>query len=335
MIGRRFVEPSDRLRPVFHALVAMVIGIGAISQVAAHAEDEVFASIGNGQLNGIYYPVGKAICQIVNRDLRTHGVRCSPEATPGSVYNIGALKSGELEFAIVQSDVQFAAYHGDDPWTGNAFADLRSVFSLYPEPVTAIARADAHIKELAELAGRRVNVGGRGSGIRATWNTIEAALGWDDQQRVRPAELRAGASAAALCSGAIDASLMIIGHPSSLVRSQLDACATNFVAITGPAIDKLVDDRPYYQIETIPSKDYGAASDVPTFGGRATLVTSASVDARIVAVIAKELLTHLSELRTLHPALARLTAGQMIKDGLTAPLHPGAARVYKERDLLE
>ena len=145
------VKPSDKsadwLPPVVHALVLMVFTAAAILPVAVQAEDEVFASIGTGQLNGIYYPVGKAICQLVNRDLRTHGVRCSPEATPGSVYNITGLKSGELEFAIVQSDVQFAAYHGDDIWAGKSFNDLRSVFSLYPELVTIIARADAHIWE--------------------------------------------------------------------------------------------------------------------------------------------------------------------------------------------
>jgi uncharacterized protein len=335
MTGKHSAKAVGRLPPVAHALVAMVLAIALILPVAAQAEDEVFASVGTGELNGIYYPVGKAICQIVNRDLRTHGVRCSPEATPGSVYNMAALKSGELEFAIVQSDVQFAAYHGDDAWTGKAFIDLRAVFSLYPEPVTILARADAHIRELAELAGRRMNVGAQGSGIRTTWDTIEAGLGWSNQQRVRPAELRADASIAALCSGAIDASMMIIGHPSSLVRSQLDACAANFVAVAGPAIDKLIHNRPYYQSETIPANADGKASDVPTFGGRATLVTSASVDARVVAVVSKTVLAHIAELRTLNPVLERLSAREMTRDGLTAPLHPGAAEVYKTLDLLE
>jgi uncharacterized protein len=326
---------ARRRRSVCGALMAIVIGVAMVLRVTAHAEDEVFASVGTGQLNGVYYPVAKAICQIVNRELQTNGVRCSPETTPGSVYNISGLQSGELEFAIVQSDVQFAAYHGDGTWTGKAFRDLRSVFSLYPELVTVIARADAHIKDLADLAGRRVNVGAQGSGTRATWDAIEAELGWIDQQRVRPVELRAAASMSGLCSGAIDASLMIIGHPSSLIRSELDACAVNFVAIAGPAIDKLVHDHLYYQRGTIPAEAYGIAADVPTFGGRATLVTSASVDARVVAVIAKAVLAHVAELRTLHPALARLRAREMINDGLTAPLHPAAAKVYKELELLE
>src|SRR5215831_20640476 len=240
MTAKPSAKSLDWLGFVVHALAAMVFAAAGILPASARGGEETFASIGTGQLNGIYYPVGKAICQIVNRDLHTHGVRCSPEATPGSVYNMAALKSGELEFAIVQSDVQFAAYHGDETWTGRAFSDLRSVFSLYPELVTIIARADLHIREFPELAGRRMNVGAQGSGIRTTWDAIEAGFGWSGQQQVRPAELKGDASIAALCNGAIDASMMIIGHPSSLVRSQLDACAANFVAVTGPAIDKLI-----------------------------------------------------------------------------------------------
>jgi TRAP transporter TAXI family solute receptor len=127
---------------------------------AGLAGDEMFASVGTGEVNGIYYPVGKAICQVVNRNLRTDGVRCSPEATPGSVYNIEAIQSGEL----VQSDVQFAAYNGVGEWKARPFRELRSVASLYPELVTVIARADAHIKVLADLAGRRMNVGSKGTG---------------------------------------------------------------------------------------------------------------------------------------------------------------------------
>ena len=316
-------------------LFAMLGIAAAMLPISARGGQETFASIGTGELNGIYYPVGKAICQIVNRDLRTYGVRCSPEATPGSVYNIEALRTGELEFAIVQSDVQFAAHNGDDRWTGRPLRGLRSVLSLYPELVTVIARADSHIADLAGLAGHRVNVGQRGSGTRATWDVIEAQLGWRDEERVHPIELRAEATTSALCSGAIDANLLIVGHPSPVVTTQIAACATNLVAITGPTVDKLVHDQRYYQRGIIPASLYGIGADVPTFGGRATLVTSDSIDRRVVAVIAKAVLTHVAELRALDPVLARLRAREMINDGLTAPLHPAAEQVYKELGLLE
>jgi uncharacterized protein len=332
-MGRARLIKGGAFFRVLRLAIALAIVLTAILPLSVRAGNEVFVSIGTGELNGIYYPVGKAICHIADQDLRTHGVRCSPETTPGSVYNIDAIKSGELEFAIVQSDIQFAAYKGENPWIGRAFPALRSVMSLYPELVTIMVRANSNIRDLADLAGRRVNVGSEGSGTRATWEAIEAAVGWRDTKRVHPVALRADATTSALCSGEIDANLMIVGHPSPLVTAQQAACPVSFVAIASPAIDKLVHDHPYYQTGTIGGAAYGMVAEAPTFGVRATLVTSASVDARVVAVIAKEVLTHLPELRALHPALAGLTAGEMIKDGLTAPLHPGAAQVYKELEL--
>jgi uncharacterized protein len=315
--------------------VAAILICAMVLTPAARAGDEVFVSLGTGELNGIYYPVGDAICQIVNGDLGVYGVRCSPETTPGSVYNVDAVRSGELEFAIVQSDVQFSAYTGRGSWHGNPFRGLRSVVSLYPELVTIMVRAGSHIDNLMGLAGRRVNVGSRGSGTRATWDAIEAALGWGGAKQVQPVELRGDAAKSALCSGTIDANLLIVGHPSPLVTAQEAACPISFVAVTGPAIDRLVHDHPYYQRGTIGGASYGIAAAVPTFGVEATLVTSTLVDARIVAVLAKELLTHVPELRGLHPALAGLASRAMTKDGLTAPVHPGAAQVYRELELAE
>jgi TRAP transporter TAXI family solute receptor len=180
------------------------------------------------------------------------------------------------------------------------------VLSPYAELVTVMARADSHIENLADLAGRRINVGSRATGTRATRDAIEEELGWRDAERVRPVGMRADATISALCDGAIDANMLIVGHPSPLVKAQQAACAIKLVAITGPAIDKLLHKHLYYHRETIPADLYGLPADVPTFGWHATLVTSASVDIRVVAVVAKEVLGQLTELRTLRPALARL-----------------------------
>src|SRR6516162_7711467 len=172
---------------------AVLTSVLAVLPGPVLSADEVLVSIGTGDLHGVYYPVGKAICAIVNQDIRAHGIRCSPETTPGSVYNVDALRSGELDFAIVQSDVQYAAYNGRGVWLGYPFADLRSVMSLYPELVTVMARADSSIRNLPDLAGRRVSVGSRDSGTRATWDTIQAELGWHGSDQVHPVELRTDA----------------------------------------------------------------------------------------------------------------------------------------------
>jgi hypothetical protein len=294
---------------------------------------EIFVSFGTGEMNGVYYPVGKAICKIVGPELRADGIWCSPETTPGSVYNVGGVQSGELEFAFVQSNVQFAAYKGIGAWNGRPASELRSVLSLYPELVTVIARAGANIHDLGDLAGKQVNVGSRGTGTRATWDAIVAELGNSDYKQARLA-LKAADTTSALCRGAIDANFLIVGHPSPLVSNQLAACASNFVAIAGPVVDKLIAAYPFSARGSIPTEFYGISADVPTFGSRATLVTSVSADARVVALVAKAILTHVAELRTLHPALATLKAEEMIEQGLTAPLHPAAAKVYRELGLL-
>jgi uncharacterized protein len=283
-------------------------------------------------MNGLYYPVGKAICEVAAADLHAQGIRCSPETTPGSVYNVGGVQSGELEFGIVQSDVQFAAYTGIGAWKGKPASNLRSVLSLYPELVTVIARADANIHTLADLEGKRVNVGSEGTGTRATWDAMAAPLG-QGEDKTRLATLKASETTSALCGGAIDANLLIVGHPSPLVSSQLAACPSNFVAITGSVVEQLVSGHPFYVGGSIPGKLYGISGDVPSFGSRATLVTSASTDDRVVAAVARAMLTHVAELRSLHPALSGLKAEDMITQGLTAPLHPAAATVYKDLGL--
>ena len=334
MNKRPFVLRPCWSKPVLMIMIVIVTSVTVVRSPPARADEEAFVSLGTGELNGVYFPVGKAICDVVNQDLRTHGVRCSPETTPGSVYNIEALRSGELDFAIVQSDLLFAAYNGQATWLGHAFPGLRTVMSLYPELVTIMARADTPIRDLTDLAGRRVNVGSRDSGTRATWDVIQATLGWHGREQVHPVELRTDTSVSALCSGVVDASLMIVGHPSSAVVAQRAACAVSFVAVSGPAIDKLVHNHPYYQRGTIGAAD-GLVDEVPTFGVRATLVTSASADARVVAVVTQELLAHQSELRTKLPMLAGLTTDEMIKDDLGVPLHPGAAMVYTELEQRE
>jgi TRAP transporter TAXI family solute receptor len=294
--------------------------------------DEVLVSIGTGELNGVYYPVGKAICAIVNQDIRAHGVRCSPETTPGSVYNIDALRSGELDFAIVQSDVQYAAYNGRSVWLGHPFTNLRSVVPLYSELVTVMARADSTIHNLADLAGRRVSVGSRDSGTRATWDAIEAELGWHGRDQVHPVELRTQAAVSALCNGVIDASLVIVGHPSAAITAQREACATSFVAVEGNAIDKLLHDHPYYRLGTIGTA-YGLTVSIQTFGVRATLVTSASIDTHVVAAVAKAFLTHRSELQSLLPSVALDRTED--EEDTVAPLHPGAKLVSTELERRE
>lgn len=317
----------------FRALViAALVIIGCLAG-PARGGTEIFVSIGSGEMDGVYYPVVKAICRVIFRELRDQGIWCSPETTPGSVYNIDRVETGELEFGIAQSDLQSDAYGGTGRWRGKPVSDLRSVLSLYPELVTIIARRGANIHSLTDLAGKRVNAGGEGTGTRATWEALAHAI--DPQQPTQLSDLRPDDAIAALCDGSIDAQLFIVGHPSDLVAKQLAACPSDFVAIAGSVIDTLISAHRYYARGQIPTDLYGIGGTIPSFGSRATLVTSASADPRVVAAVSRAIMTHMAELRAAHPALSKLKAKEMVTESLTAPLHPAAASVYEDLGLLK
>src|SRR5215475_618541 len=183
--------------------IAVVAALAGSVPVRTCAAKEIFVSLGTGEIKGLYYIVGKAICKVAGPDLRPMEIRCSPETSPGSVYNVDAIQSGELELGIAQTDVQREAYLGIGRWQGRALSDLRSILSLYPEMVTIIARADANIHALSDLAGKRFNVGSQGTGTRSTWDGIAAVLGAEEMP-AHLTELTAGEAALALCHGDID-----------------------------------------------------------------------------------------------------------------------------------
>ena len=314
------------------AIAAMLLacGIPATQAVAAPR----FVSLGTGPVSGLYYPTGQALCDLVNRGGSSAPVRCSVEATPGSVYNVGALASGEEEFALVQPDVQYFAYKGERRWQDQPVANLRSVMSLYPELVTLIARPDSGITSLESLKGKRVNIGAPGSGTRATWDVLKAAIGISEKDLAEAAELKPDAAAERMCANTLDASLLIVGHPSTMVDTELKACRLTLVPIGGAAIDALVASKPYYVKGSIPASDYGLPADTPTFGGTTTLVTTADVPDDAVYAFTMAIMSNIDKLRQ-QPSLAGLDPKQMTQQSLTAPLHPGAERAYRELGLLK
>lgn len=308
------------------ALIAL--GVSA----PAAAADQQFISIGTGGVTGVYYPTGGAICRLVNKDRKEHGIRCSAESTGGSIYNINTIRAGELEFGVAQSDWQYHAYHGTSKFEeAGKFDKLRAVFSVHPEPVTILARDDSGISNITDLKGKRVNIGNPGSGTRGTWEVIEAALGWQRSDLALAASMKSAETGAAMCDGKIDAYFWLVGHPSALTQESLASCASHLVNATGPEIDKLVADRPYYRTAKIPAGMYNNKEDVTTFGVGATFVTSADVPDEVVYVVVKAVFENLDQFKKLHPAFANLEAGAMIKDSLSAPLHDGAAKYYKEQ----
>ena len=315
------------------AFASAFVAFASAPQSASAQQSQRFITIGTGGVTGVYYPAGGAICRLVNRDRAKHGLRCSVESTGGSVANVNLLKSSEIEFGVAQSDVQFNATKGQGQFQKDgAMGDLRAVFALHPEPFTVVARKEANITKFEDFKGKRFNVGNPGSGTLASMNEMLAAMGWKMSDFGLASELRPDEHGPALCDGKIDGFFYAVGHPSANIQDPTTICGAKLVSLTGPAVDKLVKERPYYAMATIPGGMYpNNPNPTTTYGVQATIVSSAKVPADVVYVVVKTVFDNLDEFKKLHPALANLKAEDMVKNGLSAPLHEGAARYYKEK----
>ncbi len=318
------------------ALLGAGLVLGAGLSSTPHAAEQRFVTIGTGGVTGVYYPTGGAICRLVNKSRKQHGIRCSVESTGGSVYNLNAIRNGELDMGVAQSDWQFHAFQGSSKFEkAGANQKLRAVFSVHPEPFTVVARADAGITSFDDLKGKRVNVGNPGSGQRGTMEVVMAAKGWSMSDFQLASELKSSEQSKALCDNKIDAMVFTVGHPSGSIKEATTTCDTVLVNVAGPVIDKLVTERDYYRTAMIPGGMYsGNDKDTQTFGVGATFVTSSDVPDEVIYNVVKAVFENFDTFRKLHPAFANLKKSEMIKDGLSAPLHDGATRYYKEAGLM-
>lgn len=315
----------------------LAAGLGLAVALPAGAAEQSFITIGTGGVTGVYYPTGGAICRLVNKGRKEHGIRCSVESTGGSVYNINTIRAGELDMGVAQSDWQYHAYNGTSKFAdAGPFKDLRAVFSVHPEPFTVVARADSGIKKFADLKGKRVNVGNPGSGQRGTMEVVMDAMGWKMDDFALASELKAAEQSQALCDNKIDAMIYTVGHPSGSIKEATTSCDSVIVEVSGPVIDKLIAENAYYRSAVIPGGMYrGSDGDVKTFGVGATFVSSTKAPADTVYQVVKAVFENFDDFKKLHPAFEDLDKAQMIKDGLSAPLHDGAAKYYREAGLLK
>lgn len=309
-----------------------------IAMVAPESRaQESIITIGTGSVTGVYYPAGGAICRLINRSRKEHGFRCFVESTGGSIYNIRALRDGEISFGIVQSDWQYNAYRGEGVFAdGPPFRDLRSVFSLHSEMFTVAVSKGSTIKKFADLKGKRVNIGDPGSGMHEIMHSLMESMGWTSGSFAEADELKPADAAKQLCNGKIDAMVFAAGHPNGLIQEITDNCGARLIPVSGPQVDKLIADNPFYARTAIPGGMYkGNAQNTATFGVKATLVTTADADEEAVYQLVKAVFDNFDSFKTLHFVFATLDKNRMVSMGLIAPLHPGAMRYYQEEGLLK
>lgn len=320
------------------ALKSTVLGLSVAAVLAGASitaqANEKFVTIGTGGQTGVYYVVGQSICKLVNRGQKDHGIKCTAPSTGGSVANLNAIGNGEQDMGVAQSDWQYHAYNGTaaDKFPNGANKDLRAVFSVHPEPFTVVARSDSGIKTFADLKGKRVNVGNPGSGARGTMEVVMGKLGWEMGDFKLASELKSAEQSAALCDNKIDAIVFTVGHPSGTIKEATTSCESIIVPVTGPEIDALANDNDYYAKATVVGGTYdGTADDVETFGVGATFVSSTKADEETIYQVVKAVFDNFDRFKKLHPAFANLKEADMITNNLSAPLHPGAVKYYKER----
>jgi TRAP transporter TAXI family solute receptor len=319
------------------AAFGLMAGAALLAAGWGTARADTFITIGTGGVTGVYYPTGGAICRLVNKGRKEHGVRCSVESTAGSIYNVNTIRAGELDMGVVQSDVQYNALNGEGEEfeAQGPFEDLRAVFSVHPEPFTVVARADAGITTFDDLKGKRVNIGNPGSGQRSTMEVLMAAKGWTMDDFALASELKSAEQAQALCDNKVDAMVFTVGHPSGSIQEATTTCDTVLVPVSGAEVDALVSENPYYSKAVIPGGMYrGTDGDTDTFGVRATFVTSAAVPDEVVYEVVKAVYENFDDFTKLHPAFANLNKEEMMSASLSAPLHPGAEKYYQEAGMM-
>ena len=305
------------------------------------AQDKIFVSIGTGSPRGVYFVVGNSVCRMVHKEAaegrrlgRPPGIRCSVPSTRGSIHSLGQISQGNLDFGVAQSDWQYHSYNCSSHKV-ICFKKLRAVFSIHAEPLHVIVGENSGIKSWNDLKGKRVNIGLPGSGDRGMMEGLMKAHGTNMGDFARVSELFSFEGGRALCDGKIDAYGYVGGIPAASVAEAIARCDAKVIDLNSTVERKLVDDNPYYAFATIPKGTYKTTdSDVITFGVMATFVTSTDVPKEVVYEVTRAVFENLDDFKNLHPSFANLDPKKMVKDALSAPLHAGAIKYYREKGLM-
>jgi hypothetical protein len=293
-------------------------------------------TLATGTPGGVYHPVGNAICRMFNLEGEHQAMPCVAESSDGSVANIRRVESGDSTFGLSQTDVAYAAFHGEGPFAAaGPDPKLRILIALYPEAFTVVARADTGIRDFQDLRGKRVGIGTSGVGYNFTRDVILGFYGSTIPDPERVLEFAPAEQNQALCRDKVDAIIFEAGHPNGLTQEAATDCRARLVRVAGPPIDRLLATHSYYIASVIPGGMYaGNPGDVPTIGTRAVLVSSSNQPDELTYAVVKAVFENFAVFRRLHPALSTLEIKDMVPSEAVMPIHPGALKYYREAGLL-
>ena len=338
-----------RRRAVLRALGAVwllaLVGLGA---APTGAQEVIFFRIGTGSTGGTYFPIGGLLANAISNPPGSRpcdrGGSCGPpgliavaQSTQGSVANVAAILSGQLESGLVQADIAYWAYRGEQVFSrnGSKVENLRAIANLYPEAIHLVVRANAGIKSIADLRGKRVSLGEKESGTRVDAEIILRAYGLN-ARRIRARYLNPGPAADALREGKLDAFFLVAGTPAAAISELASTIEIALVPIAGARIEKLIKRYPFFSQGRIAGEAYRGVGETRTLTVGAQWVVSAKVPADIVYGITKAL-WHANTRRLLdrgHPKGKVIRIESALR-GIGIPLHPGAERYYREAGLIK
>jgi hypothetical protein len=317
-------------------LLTALAGLVLAEPAAAGAPDK-FLALGTSSTGGVYFPVGKAICRLINEGRIEHRVRCVGYSTGGSVYNIQAVESGQLDIAITRADLAQQAYKGTGEFAAlGPNRNLRAIANLYGQPVAVIVKADSGITGFDGMEGRRINIGNLGSGKRTIAELIFQVRGWSNDRFARVLELGTSRMGTAFCNGDVDILIEALGMPSGFYERMTRQCGGMFLSLPDRLVNGIRERAPFFYVDTIPGDHYPHnPRDVRTVGVKVVLITSTRVHPGAIGIVAQALLGDLKRLRAQNPVLQSATIETMLQEGIGIPFHEGAARYYQSKGLLK
>lgn len=306
----------------------------SVMDAAPAAAERHTLVITSGEVTGYYFPAAGALCRVINKE-RPRGASCAVSPSSGSAANVAALRSGEADFAILQSRAAVQAANGGEGFKdAGAMADLRAVMSLHGEAVAILARQGAGIESPADLKGKRVNLGRPGSFQRAMAEMVLEAVGLSEGDLSPAVELDLAEEAAALCEGNIDAAFFTGIHPMAEASVAVDECNATLVPVKGKPLEAWLKRNPWMSKATLRKGTYdGVNDDIASLQLRAVLAAPSRVPAEEVYDLLKALHANFPAFTRLHPVLKGLGKGETAKDGIAIKLHDGAEKYYSETGL--
>jgi len=337
MIANRADKRRSWTVTLIRAGAILAVGGWAALWGFAFAGEQTAIRIGSTDTGDSSYVAAQALCRVVNLERQKVDLLCIVEPTGGSLASVGHVMSGRISFGIVLSSVEHDALYGSDSFRESGpVLGLRAVFSLGEAPMQLVAGAATGIATLADIKGRSINIGNRGSGTNVSFMRLMRASGWRMADFGMMLNLPHGKTAAALCQGEIDAVFLATALGGGPVAEAAATCPIVLVPLLGPAIDSLLREYPYYERMDIPAGLFpGVTKPVASYGVRSVLVTSAALPDQLVYGFTKAVFEGLAEVRKADRQLAYLDPKKMAHDGLLVPIHPGAARYFREVGLLK